>query len=153
MSDEQTTGGDEALDLGPAPMLRVGGEEFECVAWVPQWSLMRLAKAMSTNDEMLGLAGMYDFLSTLVLPAEWARFDAFMSTLDLERSDLDNAIGDVLVEMGGRGKASAGSSSPSLGGSTTPETPQQSRVVSFSRGTVEVNDGAGLAVEATSSTI
>jgi hypothetical protein len=143
----------DTLDLGPVPTLRVSGEEFECVAWVPQWSLMRLAKAMSTNDEMLGLAGMYDFLKVLVLPGEWARFDAFMETLDLERSDLDNAIGDVLVEMGGRGKESAGSSSPSSGGSASPATPAQSRHVSFSRGTVEVVEGPGLSDAATSSTV
>jgi hypothetical protein len=151
---EPTTAGDaEALDLGPAPMLRVAGEEFECVAWVPQWSLMRLAKAMS-SDEMTGLAGMYDFLQVLVLPKEWARFDAYMSTLDLERSDLDNAIGDVLVEMGGRGKGSADSSGSSSGGSPSPATPAPSRHVSFSRGTVEVIDeGPSLSDAATSSTV
>lgn len=136
-----------------APRLRLGDEEFECVPWVPQWHIMRLAKALSTDDEMLGLAAMYDFLGHLVTKEEWPRFDAFMSTLDLERSALDNAIGDVLVEMGGRGKASGESSGPSSGGSPTPETSPSSRVVSFSRGTVEVTEGAGLAVEATSSTI
>jgi hypothetical protein len=141
-TDEQV-----ALDLPEAPHLRLGGEAFECVVFVPQWHLMRLAKALQTNDEMLALAGFYDFLKVLVLPNEWDRFDAFMGSLDIERSDLDNAIGDVLVEMGGRGKESAGSSGPSSDGSSSPATPAQSRHVSFSRGTVEVvqeslSDGA-----------
>lgn len=140
------------LDLGPAPTLHVGGESFECVAWVPQWSLMRLAKAM-TGAEMTALAGMYDFLQVLVLPSEWERFDAHMSTLDLERSDLDHAIGDVLVEMGGRGKESADSSGSSSGGSPSPATPAPSRHVSFSQGTVEVVEGPSLSDAVTSSTV
>ena len=141
----------ESLDL-PTPTLRLGGKEFACVQWVPQWHIMRLAKALSTGDEMDALAGFYDFLQVIVQPQEWNRFEAFMSTLDLERSDLDNAIGDVLVEMGGRGKASAGSSTPSSGGSSTPVTPPTSQVVSFSRGTVETVQ-PGLSDAAISSTV
>ena len=43
------------------------------------------------------MAGFYDFFGHLIAEHEWDRFDAFMSTLDIELADLDNAIGDVLV--------------------------------------------------------
>lgn len=121
-----------------APLLHIGGESFEVVAHVPHWNLLRLASAMDSGDDMRALAGMYRFFELLVVPEEWERFDAHMSTLDLGNADLEHAIGDVLVAQAGRGKGSGVPSGHSSGGSPTDSTPPSSRVVSFSRGTVEV---------------
>lgn len=140
------------LDIPDAPRLKIAGEEFECVVSVPHWSLMKLAKALTVDDDMLGLAAMYDFLGVLVIDSEWERFDTFMGTIDIEKSSLDHAIGDVIVQMSNRGKASAGSSSPSSGGLPTPGTPPTSRVVSFSQGTVRDVGQPSLSDAATSST-
>jgi hypothetical protein len=123
-----------SAEFGP-PVLRIGGEKFGCVDFVPQWNLMRLAKKMQDEDPMAGMAAMFDFLKFVVLAEDWERFDAHMSTLDLEEADLDSAIGDLLVEMAGRGKGSGVPSGRSSDGS--PETPATQRVVSLSRGTVE----------------
>lgn len=129
-------GGEPGAVTLTAPRLIVGGETFECVPAVPQWQIMKLAKAYA-SDDIAALAGMFDFLQKLVAPHEWDRFDTFMETLDLERAELDEAIGNALAEMGGRGKATEPLSGPSSAGSETPETPHEQVAVSFSRGTVE----------------
>lgn len=120
------------------PMLVLGDESFKCRSTIPQWQLMKLAKAYNSNDPMNGLAGMYDFINYLVLKEERERLDEYMSELDdLSRADLDSAIGDALSQMsGGRGKAPLSPSSP--GSATTPAT---SRVVSLSRGHSRVQEG------------
>lgn len=140
---------DEQVELPDPPMLRLGDREFPCRHAVPQWHLMRLARAMSGGDEMEGLAEMHRFLQQLIEPASWGAFDTFMGASDLGFAHLDSAIGDVLVEMGGRGKGSGVPSTPSSGGSPTPATPGVSRVVSLSRGTVE--ERPSLSADATSS--
>lgn len=130
-------GGDVAggVEMPPPPTFVIGGESFECVPVVPHWQIMKLAKAY-VSDEMQAMAGMIDFLEKMIAPHEWDRFDAHMGTLDLERADLDNALGDTLAQMGGRGKDNLPSPGPSSAGSPTTETPPSQRVVSFSRGTV-----------------
>lgn len=129
---------DEQVDELVKPvLLRLSGRAFACRPAVPQWSLMKLASAMSRGDEMLAMGAMYDFLKVLVVPEAWADFEAFMLSVDIEHSQLDEAIGTALAEMGGRGKGSGAPSSPSSAGSPPPETPAVSRVVSLSRGTVE----------------
>jgi hypothetical protein len=124
-----------------AVTLKLRGREFACRPSVPRWDLMRLASAMSSGDTMRGMGAMFDFVSKLIAPEAWPEFDAFMSEAGLDNFDeLDNAIGDALAEMGGRGKGRDESSMPSSGGSPTEATPAASRVVSFSRGTVEVEE-------------
>lgn len=124
------------------PLLTVGGSSFPTVDHVAEWNLMRLAAKMEDPDEMVGLAAMYRFVLSIVRPEYRDALDEHLGTLDLARSDLDNAIGDALVEMAGRGKrsgpptatrpsgASSGSSSDG-----SPETAPTRRVVSLSRGT------------------
>jgi hypothetical protein len=138
------------VDL-PAPMLRIGGREFACRPSVPPWHVVKLARALDDDDDLHALAAMHRFLERLVEPDAWEEFSAFMDDYDLDRGTLDNAIGDVLVEQAGRGKANAGKSSSSSGGSATPPTPPVSRVVSLSKGTVEVGEPS-LSAAATSST-
>lgn len=133
-------------ETGPEPAtFRIGGEVFECVKHVPNWNIMRLASAMDSADEMKALAVMHDFVLRLVVEDERQRLDEFLSEYDFEFSELEHSIGDALVEVSGRGKGdgiprgirpSEESSSPSSGGST--ETNPSRRVVSLSRGTVEV---------------
>lgn len=131
-------GGDDAV------LFTVGGSSFPCVSWVPQWNVMRLAAAMDSGDEMRAMAQMYRFVLSMVRPEAHEALEAHLSTLDLERSDLDNAIGDALVEMAGRGKGSGvprgipknGESSGSSSDGST-ETAPTRRVVSLSRGTVQ----------------
>lgn len=124
-----------------APAFVVGGSSFSCVSFVPQWNIMRLAAAME-SDEMHAMGAMYRFILSMVLPEEHEALEAHLSTLDLELADLDNAIGDALVEMVRQGKGrgrpmgippSAADSGPSSDGST--ETAPTRRVVSLSRGT------------------
>jgi hypothetical protein len=135
------------------PILRLGGEEFECVPRVSHWQLMKLAAAMKGGD-LDALGGMYDFMQKIVVPSDWQALDDHLSAqVEFDYDDLESAIGDVLVEMAGRGKDSAESSGPSSAGAPTPPTPPSSRVVSLSRGTVEeVPLGAPRSDEPTSST-
>lgn len=133
----------DARPKDDAPRLIVGGVAFRCVPWVPQWNLMRLADAMDSGDDMRAMAAMYRFIVRMVLPEDHEALDAHMSTLDIERSDLDNAIGDALVEMAGRGKRSgppvgippSGAASGSSSAGSVEAAPMH-RVVSFSQGTV-----------------
>lgn len=143
MSGEESTA--PATDGERVPLLTVGGSSFPCVDHVSEWNLMRLAAKLEDGDEMVGMAAMYRFVLSIVREEHREALDEHLGTLDLERSDLDNAIGDALVEIAGRGKYSGpptatrpseASSGSSSAGST--ETAPTRRVVSLSRGTVSV---------------
>jgi hypothetical protein len=125
-------------DQGSPVTLTLKGKEFRVVK-PPTWATMRLMAAYTSGDDGRAFGAMYDFLSHLVDPADWSAFQAHASTADVEFTDLDSAIGDAMASLAGRGKGSEGSSTPSSGGSQTPETPPTSRVVSLSKGTVEEN--------------
>lgn len=131
------------LDL-PEPVLTIGGRSFRCRPAVPYWHMMKLAKAYKSDDVSDAMAGMVDFLEKIIDPEVWDEFDAHMSTTDVDLGTLDKAIGDALASMAGRGKDEGPSSSPSSTGSESTSTP--SRVVSFSRGTVEVQPSLSDAV-------
>lgn len=142
----RVTAEDGAID---APLFTVGGVSFACVDHVPHWNTMRLAAAMDSGDDMKALAAMYRFVLGMVRPEEHERLDAHLSTIDFERSELDHAIGDAMVDMARRGKGTGvptstrltePGSGPSSAGS--PETKPMRRVVSLSRGTVEAHEGA-----------
>jgi hypothetical protein len=110
--------------------LKLGTEQFACRDTLPAWQLMKLAKAMQSDDDMTRLAGMYDFLNGVVLPADRARLDKFMADYDgadpLE--DLDTAIGALMESYAGRPIVPPSSSQDGR----TPST-GTSRVVSLSR--------------------
>lgn len=129
----------------PAPQFVVAGASFDCVTYVPQWNLMRLAAAMDSNDDMKAMGAMYTFIKRMVVEEEHDRLEEVLGNLDLDVSSLEHSIGDALVEMAGRGKGSGvpkgiRPSEESSGSSSdgSPEAPPTSRVVSLSRGTVEV---------------
>jgi hypothetical protein len=129
----------------PRPQFVVAGESFDCVTYVPQWNLMRLAAAMDSNNDMKAMGAMYAFIKRMVIEDEHERLEDHLGSLDLDVSSLEHCIGDALVEMAGRGKGSGvpkgiPPSGESSGSSSdgSPEAPPTSRVVSLSRGTVEV---------------
>lgn len=135
MSDEEST----------APVLRVGGSSFRLADSFSNWRMMKLASAMKSNDDMRALGEMHDFIVHLVHPDEQQALDDHLSSVDVDPSDLEHAIGDALVEMAGRGKVPPATQagvpldhlpSRSSGGSPAPAAPSR-RVVSLSQGTVE----------------
>lgn len=128
-----------------APVLSVGGSSFKCADNFSNWRLMKLASAMKSGDDMRAMGEMHDFIVYLVHPEERDRLDAHLSAVDVDPAELENAIGDALVEMAGRGKALPATPagvpldhlpSRSSGGSPAPAAPSH-RVVSLSQGTVE----------------
>jgi hypothetical protein len=142
---------DDAAPEVPAPLLKLAGREFRCVPHVPTWAVMRLAAGYTSGQSMRTYAAMYEFLKVALLSDEWSGFEEHASSINATATQLDEAIGDLLVEMGGRGKATAAPVGRSSDGSPTPATSPISRVVSLSRGTVEVKE-PGLSDAATSST-
>lgn len=117
------------------PTLKLGGQEFACREQLPPWQLMKVAKAMKSGDLMEQLAASHDFLVAVVQPAERARFDAYMDTADFDEfSALDTAIGSLMQEYAPDRPTGRPSSSPS----GPPPTGGTSKVVSLSRGTVEM---------------
>lgn len=128
----------------------IAGRSFGCVEHVPAWNVMRLADAMGSGDEMRALGTMYRFILRMVREDQREALDEFLGETEIDPSDLEHAIGDTLVEMAGRGKAPApptatrpsdSSSGPSSDGPQ--EVAPFSRVVSFSRGTVDVVENLG----------
>lgn len=131
-----------------APVLRVGGSSFRCVEETPsEWSLMRLAAKGERGDDA-GAAALYNFVMDLLVPDERDRFDRHMDEHRVGISELNNAIGDLVVEMAGRGKERArlAAAQPqdrlpgtSSAGSQAPASLSH-RVVSLSQGTVQYAD-------------
>lgn len=113
--------------------LVIASEQFAVRDRVDEWALMKLAKSQQGGDTMRALAGMYDFINAIVMPAERERLDEFLSNGELEPGALSEAIGALVAEMAGR--PTERSSSSSDGG---PLTKPKSKVVSFSQGTVQV---------------
>lgn len=109
----------------------INGEQFPCRDELSAWGLMKLAKAVTSGDDMQALAGMYDLLQGVVLPTEWQRFDTFLSAASPSAEDLNQAIGALMTSYSDRPTEQ---SSPSQAG--PPSTGRGRRVVSLSRGTV-----------------
>lgn len=135
----------------PAPLLKLGDRTFRCRPAVPTWVIMRLSSAYVSKNDLRTFGAMYDFLGHAIVADDWSAFEEYATEAELDFDALDSAIGDVLAEMGGRGKAKAESYGPSSGGSPTPETSPTSRVVSLSKGTVSIEE-QGLSDAAVSST-
>ena len=117
--------------------LVIGAERFAVRDRIDEWTLMKLAKSQQGGDTMRALAGMYDFINSMVRPDDRERLDSFLSDEELEPGVLSDAIGTLVQEMAGR-PTERSSSSPGGGPTTKPK----SKVVSFSQGTVHVEDEA-----------
>lgn len=115
--------------------LIIGSERFAVRDRIDEWALMKLAKSQLSDDTIRKLAGMYDFVNAVVLPEERLRLDEYLSTQELPEGTLSAAIGTFMREMSGR-PTERPSSSPSGGPLTKPK----SKLVSFSQGTVQVQE-------------
>lgn len=96
--------------------LVIRGERFACGAVHP-WAAMKLAKSQK-GDELSQVAGLYDFIMSIIVNAEErTRFEVYMdANADLSQEELDEALGNWMVEHSGR---PLGLPSSSSSGSTT----------------------------------
>ncbi len=132
---ENDTPAEEAGETSRYPF-RLGGEEFATIDRAPKWASMKLASAYKSRELVTQMAGMYDFMTAVLLPEEADRFgEAFDALPDDDDGveALDEAIGTWIGSLANRPKETP---SPSSSGSTTPttETKEPSRVVSLSPG-------------------
>lgn len=119
------------------PELVIGEERFACRERIDEWALMKLAKSQQGGDTMQSLAGMYDFINSIVVKGERHRLDAYMSSGDVEPGALSEAIGTLVTEYAGRPTERPSSSptgSPSTGASSkaASSSPDTVRVVNLS---------------------
>lgn len=129
MSDDTETAPEAAAE----PVITVAGKDFPTITRVPRWALMKLASSYRSKDDIVQMAGMYDFLQVLVVPKALAELDAHLDAQEDDfTEELDEAIGNALVAIANRPKATAPSSSPSSDGSSSTEEPPSRRVVSLS---------------------
>lgn len=125
---------DEAAE--PGAYLRVGDEAFRCLPRVPFWLVAKVShlERKGVSDAEI-VPVIYQLVMGMIDPDDRRRADAALSEMpDLTANDLTAAIRDAMAEMSSLPFLS---SSPSSDGATSPATPTSSRVVSFSRGTVE----------------
>ena len=128
---------DESTETAPEaatePVLTIAGKDFPTITRVPRWALMKLASSYRSKDDIVQMAGMYDFLQVLVKSEHLTELDEHLDAQEEDFSEeLDEAIGNALVAIANRPKATAPSSSPSSDGSSSTEEPPLRRVVSLS---------------------
>lgn len=109
--------------------LVIRGERFACSdAGFSAWVLMRLAKAQTSGDETIAMAGMYDSIIAVVRPEEHERFGTFMQAQGIQFPELNEALGTLIAGYAAR---------PTERPSESPAGPQltgpSSRVVSLSK--------------------
>jgi hypothetical protein len=118
--------------------LNLAGQTFRCRDELPNWQLMKLAKAQqkaNAGDVMAGMAGMYDFVVAVVHPDDRARLDATLDDWDWDDTEFDHAIGSLMESYADRPTER---SSPSRRGPSP--TGQPSRVVSLSPATAKADE-------------
>lgn len=133
------------------PTLVIGEHSFECKPKLPSWQLMELAAAMKSSDPMTQMAGMHDFVLSVIQPDARDGFVAAMRALDDDDADavesLSEAVGNLMESYSAPDKGAAStrptrrsSASPSgrtpTGGTSRvePSQPVTPRVVNLSRG-------------------
>lgn len=79
------------------PTLHLGGKSMACRSSLGAGQLMRLAKAMK-GDDQTQLAGMYDFLTLIVTADDRAVLDAVLEDESLGFDDVNEAVGNLMVE-------------------------------------------------------
>lgn len=125
-------------------MDKEGGDEarFKARSSLPRWAVMKVAVAAKKGDENDQMVALLDLTNATLLPEEHERFDQYMSDHDEAIEGLQDALSGLFEDYTNRPLEQSSPSAPVL--STTQPT---SRVVSFSRGTVEA-----VAAEKSSST-
>ena len=93
----------------PGPAAEARRQEFRCVAHVPRGDLMKLGADDARATTCARFAGMYDFLGVTHRRRRTGRPSTPTRPRRTSTSThLDDAIGDALVSMAGRGKESGG---------------------------------------------
>lgn len=114
--------------------LTLRGETLECIDALPPGNLFELAEMTTTDDVMKTMHLIGRFLEAVVVEKDAKRYRALVydkvNVVDLD--ELSEECGRLIREYAGRPTSRLSDSPP--GSSPTGET---SRVVSFSRGTVE----------------
>ena len=111
------------------PTLKLAGRELPCRDTLSPGAQMRLAKTMQATAADVQMAGLYDFLKSMVLPDHHQALDDALDELD-SFADIEKAGGDLMKQITGRPTEAASSSQDGQ-----PTTEPTSRVVSLSPGT------------------
>lgn len=129
---------DDGVDVSEVvPSLRVRDRAWPCRDQINFWLVAKasvLERKGAHDAEMLPL--LYELAMNVVEADHRENLDAYLGSLDdLTRTEVGEAITRAMGEMSG--SLPKGSPTPSSDGPSSPATPSSSRVVSFSRGTVE----------------
>lgn len=108
--------------------------QFLAAPVVPRWAFMKMAVSAKKGDELGQMAALYDLTLALIQKDERNRFDEYMADHDDAFENLQDAVNTLCEEITSRPLGPPSSSTPP----SEPTVPS-SRVVSFSRGTVEVS--------------
>ena len=106
---------------------------FRAVDKPPRWAFLQTAVAAKKGDEEDQMVALYELTQALLLPSERARFDRYMGDNDEFFDKLQDSISKLCEEYVERPLAASSNSS-----SSSEPTAPTSRVVSLSRGVVEV---------------
>ena len=109
--------------------LKLAGREIPARDTVRPGAQMRLAKAMQSQSADVHMAGLYDFLKSMVPPEHHRELEDALDELD-SFEEIEKAGGDLMSQLSGRPTEAASSSQDGQ-----PTTEPTSRVVSLSQGT------------------
>jgi hypothetical protein len=115
-------------------LLRLRGEEIRCIDALPPGLLFDLAEMTTETDTMRTMAAIGKFLRAVIVPEDQDKYRQLVydPVNVLAITELSEACGDLIREYAGRPTLR-----PSESADGSPPTGDISRVVSFSRGTVE----------------
>jgi hypothetical protein len=105
------------------------GQDFACSEGVNEFALMKMAGA-EADGEMAVMGAFYRFLQTVLIPADWDRFEKVCMADRVGFAELRNLIEGVAEAMTGRPTPRPSASPPG-----PPPTTARSRVVSLSPAT------------------
>lgn len=131
---------DEPVEFeDPFVIILGAGEEgrFASVKSPPKWAFMKMAVASRSKDEIKQMDALTKLILAVCAPEDRERLDEYLSDNDDALDKVQDELGKLSKVWGGRNLQEPSNSLPS---SPTPQTPQRSTVVSFSRGTVTVEE-------------
>jgi len=111
---------------------------FRARSTMPRWAVMKVAVAAKKGDETEQMVALLDLCNAVLKDdAERARFDAYMNAHDDALERLEDSLTNLFTSYS-EGKQERPLPRTSSSSETSNETPPRSRVVSLSRGTVQV---------------
>lgn len=84
--------------------ITLAGRTFRCRDSVPMWQTMKFSKSMNSDDDMVKLAGLYDYAMYIVHPDDRAAMDAHMADAELNEDEFMAALNKAVNDLAGRGK-------------------------------------------------